>query len=871
MVIGQRTFTAQAEGASDTLVGAVSGLAYANNTLFVVDSNRVGAAPINNRVLIFNNVGENLPSPAAELQDLQRCNVCTGQANLVLGQPDFSQTEIRLSQSGLRQPTSVATDGQYLAVADTDNNRVLIWNHIPTVSNAPANVVVGQSEFNANGIPPNNVPNNKSMRGPQGVWIQNGKLFVADTQNHRVLIYNSIPTTNGKEADVVLGQPDFNTFVQPDLTQSEVNAKATNLLNPVGVTSDGQRLYVTDLGHNRVLVWNTIPAQNQQAADFALGQPDVTSSLANNSKALCEPLGQDADGNNLYPRRCNATLDFPRYALAAGGRLFVADGGNDRVLVYNQIPSQSGQAANYVIGQLGGLINQASDSADSLRTPMSLAWDGTNLYVSDSYNRRVMVYSPAEVSIPYTGVRNAASREIFAIGAISFDGEVKENDEVIIKITGKDDVEKEYKYKIVKDNTFQNVAESLVEAINAGAGDPNAFASANPGVNGIVLTARAPGSDGDEVEFSVTTSASATILATTSGATLSGGQDAAKIAPGTLVSIVGDNLSEETETAPGNTEGLPTKLAGVQVYFDGIPAPLLYVSPSQINAQIPFHVLDATSVNAYVRTERKDGSVTVTTPVAVSIVPENPGIFAFDGRDPRPGVVLHATSNASGTVSVDGSVKAGDVATVAIEDREYTYTVQEGDTLASIRDNLINLINQDEKVTASAAGVFTRIRLRAKIEGPEGNGIAYSARVNEGAQVILTPTGSGLCCANVANSLVTEENPAVPGETIIIYATGLGITEPNSDIVTGHRYRGPVNEPREFVSSLAGGKTANVLLATLKEGEVGLYEVHLELNSDIPTNPATQLTIAQFTFVSNIVTFPVVNPNPPEGEGEGQE
>ena len=48
-----------------------------------------------------------------------------------------------------------------------------------------------------------------------------------------------------------------------------------------------------------------------------------------------------------------------------------------------------------------------------------------------------------------------------------------------------------------------------------------------------------------------------------------------------------------------------------------------------------------------------------------------------------------------------------------------------------------------------------------------------------------------------------------------------------------------VSHDREFVSSLAGGKTANVLLAGLKPGAIGIYEVHLELNSDLPTNPPT--------------------------------
>ena len=64
------------------------------------------------------------------------------------------------------------------------------------------------------------------------------------------------------------------------------------------------------------------------------------------------------------------------------------------------------------------------------------------------------------------------------------------------------------------------------------------------------------------------------------------------------------------------------------------------------------------------------------------------------------------------------------------------------------------------------------------------------------------------------------------------------------------------------VSSLAGGKTANVLSAGLMPGTVGLYQVVLELNSDLPTNPQTQMTIAQDIYISNIVSFAVLNKNP---------
>src|SRR5205823_12075383 len=115
-----------------------------------------------------------------------------------------------------------------------------------------------------------------------------------------------------------------------------------------------------------------------------------------------------------------------------------------------------------------------------------------------------------------------------------------------------------------------------------------------------------------------------------------------------------------------------------------------------------------------------DGTVTVSSPVAATIVPQNPGIFAIPGTDPLLGVVVHSSSKATGTVSVDGAAHTGDITTVTIEDRDYTYTVQDGDTLESIRDAMIAQINQDPQVEAYAAGIFTRIRLRARIEGPDG-------------------------------------------------------------------------------------------------------------------------------------------------------
>lgn len=878
MVIGQRTFTAQGEFVegnyrpSAATLGGTGGVAYANNILVVTDSNRVSASPLHHRALVYRNIGNTLLPINAIPPQNARCPACRGTADIVLGQTDFSANELRLipTASSLRSPTGVATDGTRIVIADTDNNRVMIWNSIPSQNNQPADIVLGQESFTVNRVL--NPPSASSLRAPQGVWIQGNRLFVADSLNHRVLIWNTFPTRNGQAADVVLGQDGFNSRVELDILRLTVDAKQNNLLNPVSVSSDGTRLFVSDLGFNRVLIWNSIPSRNTQAADVVIGQPDFTSSQANNVTKLCTPTGKDADGNDTYPRRCASSIEFPRAAISDGTRLFVADGGNDRILVYNQIPTTNGAKADIVLGQPTDQLSRASDSAfplfnastEVLRSPMSLAWDGReNLFVADPYSRRVLVFSPADQKLGQTGVRNAASLDVFATGTISFSGTLRENDELTLKINGR-----EYKQKVVKDDTFRNFIGRVINQVNT-ANDPDVSATPAFDLNVLVLTARVGGEGGDAITFETTLSPSdATLQITTSGATLSGGQDAARIAPGSIVTILGDDLAETTAAAPQGAQVLPKSLGGVEVFIDGIAAGLFLVSPTRINAQMPWQVMDSNSVNAWVRITKRDGRVVVTNPIGVPIIPANPGIFAVEGQDPRPGIITHYSSFATGTVSVDGGIAANDVATVVIRDRAYSYTVKASDTTRTIRDALVTLINeQDPEVEASASGLFSRIRLRARIAGPEGNTIPFSARSNDGAQVIMSAFNSTLCCANAEGALVTQANPAVPGETLVVTATGLGIpasSEAIDAIISagdGGAYRGPANnEPGQSVSSLAGGKTAQVLFAGLKQGFVGLYEVHLELNADLPTNSVTQLTIAQDVYVSNVVTFPLKNP-----------
>ncbi len=139
-------------------------------------------------------------------------------------------------------------------------------------------------------------------------------------------------------------------------------------------------------------------------------------------------------------------MSFPRYALSDGQRLFVADGGNDRVLVYNSMPTSNGAKADIYLGQPDEFTDQVTTSTDTfrpdanilesapntIRTPLALAWDGTNLYVSDPFDLRVMVFTPGTPNIPITGITNAASLNTYAVGTVSITGTITAGDTVTI-------------------------------------------------------------------------------------------------------------------------------------------------------------------------------------------------------------------------------------------------------------------------------------------------------------------------------------------------------------------------------------------------------------------------------------------------------
>jgi hypothetical protein len=277
---------------------------------------------------------------------------------------------------------------------------------------------------------------------------------------------------------------------------------------------------------------------------------------------------------------------------------------------------------------------------------------------------------------------------------------------------------------------------------------------------------------------------------------------------------------------------------------------------------MPFFFTDRTSISMYARDTHADGSISVTSPIAVTVVPQNPGVFAQYGTDPRPAFAFHGFSNAIATIQLNGTINAGDMANIVIGSNTYTYTVLATDTLFSVATALAAVINAgpDPNVTASVANQFESIVLTANVPGPAGEGIAISESVT-GTSVGLSITvyNATTCCDNTQGAPVTNDNPAVPGEIVYVLATGLGPPNPSNVDTGAITPSGNLNPPAVPVDSiLTDQSSSNILSASLVPGLVGVYYVYFQIPLAATTDPLAQTTVAQQAFVSNVVTFPIV-------------
>ncbi len=285
------------------------------------------------------------------------------------GQVSFTSLNLRKNAFNYLSGIAVDTVGHRLFTAESENNRVLVFNLNSSneMIDYDADYVLGQATFDTNtsGVTAT------SLYGPAGLAYSANMLYVADSYNSRIMVFDVTAITNGEAAVNVLGQADFVTDTS--------GTTATTLSGPESMTIGGSQLYVSDRSNNRIMVFDVTSITDGEAAVNVLGQTDFVTSTSG------------ASATSLKIRSA--------YGVAYGSnKLYVADWLRNRVMVFDVTSITDGEAAVNVLGQPDFVTKTAATSAIKMSGPRAVAVSGTTLYVGDAGNNRILSFDVTAIS-----------------------------------------------------------------------------------------------------------------------------------------------------------------------------------------------------------------------------------------------------------------------------------------------------------------------------------------------------------------------------------------------------------------------------------------------------------------------------------------
>lgn len=491
-------------------------------------------------------------------------------ANAVFGQSDFTQ---HTGNAGQKQPTSssflapvaAVFDGTELLVVDSGNNRVLSFPQQGANSFTSATRVLGQLDFSYNA--PNLIEGREfDFNDPiAGVFYGAGvaidttsdppHLYVADAGNNRILGYKDARKVSpGTPADIVIGQTGLYTALINSPSGDPLQLTQTGLYHPTGVAVDKHGdLWVADAGNARVLRFPSPFSSSQafgESANLVLGQVDFFSKLT------------DATAQNM-----RAPYGV---ALTYNGSVLVSDTVDNRVLFFLRPDGgdfTNGQAARVAFGQPNFTSIGSSGASNRMNSPHGIATDSNDrLYVCDTGNNRVLVYTrvtTATVDPAPTPQRLPSFNQPLGIFVSGVTGEIWVAD------------------------TNNNVVDRfpLFDNLTLGNSAIQQFSSSTPSA----VTLDSYGNPVVAEAINRVTFYYPSVSASNAASYFTGW-----LAPGMIASLFPPQASSVqfgTQTGSFNTLPnplpLPTTLADLQVLVNGTAAPLFYVSPTQVNFQVP--------------------------------------------------------------------------------------------------------------------------------------------------------------------------------------------------------------------------------------------------------------------------------------------
>jgi uncharacterized protein (TIGR03437 family) len=475
----------------------------------------------------------------------------------------------------------------------------------------------GTYEFRANGT---SATMNR-LYGPYGVAVDAaGYLYIADQGNNRIRKVSSsgLMTT-------IAGPGDGRTAGDGGL------AVAASVFEPAGVAPDGfGNVWIAEYQAHRLRRVGRDGIISTAAGTGEAGfQGDTGTQMNSPTGVVADTLGNvyfadtfnhrvrklDANGNLSVVAgkgvrgyagdggaAWQAQLDTPRFlALDPAGNLYIADQGNHSI---RKVTNTSPPLIYTVAGT--GVAGYSGDGGAAvharLNSPTGVAASGGGIFIADSYNHRIRLVSS-----------DGTIRTIAGTGAAGFSG------------NGSPAAAAEL-------HTPTGLALDDSGNVYFADNENNHVRRLKPASGGVIAPDPLLG------------------VGVLNGASMQPGP----LAPGEIVSIFGTGLGPAAPaTAAVDPSGLLSKsLAGVEVLFDGWPAALFYVSGTQLNVQVPYHVAaqPTTQIEVYYL-----GSMVARTTLAVADTA--PGVFTLGGGTGQAAMVNEdGTLNSTLNPAARGSV-----------------------------------------------------------------------------------------------------------------------------------------------------------------------------------------------------------------------
>ena len=319
----------------------------------------------NNRVLVWNTL------PIAWNQ----------QPDLVLGQLTFTGNNSGTSMSELNFPgnVSVASNG-VVTIADTDNDRILIWKTFPTRNGQPANISIDLPSITPQGV---------AMRNawPWGVWTNGTRLAAVATHGSTILFWNSLPSRDNQPPDYSVTHQHFGT--------------------PRNISTDGSSYFFVGDHNSKVtgdkpgtFFWNSYPTQANQTYDFYREGDWIKGVKLPDGRLVAGGLGSVYIWSSMPTSATQQpvlTVTNPYYkngdgpdVVFAAGRLYVNNYNGTNVHVYNSVPTLPTQNPDFTLGSSSVSVNML-DSLWYIQNPV-VATDGMKLVVSSDFDGSLSIW-----------------------------------------------------------------------------------------------------------------------------------------------------------------------------------------------------------------------------------------------------------------------------------------------------------------------------------------------------------------------------------------------------------------------------------------------------------------------------------------------